>query len=90
MKSLLKKILINTLAIASVATFIPGLSYQNNINILLIAALALTLINIILRPIIKALLLPINIITLGLTGWLVNVVILFIATYIVPDFSIQL
>ena len=89
MKSILKKILLNTVAIAGVASFIPGLSYNHDLKTLLITALVLALINAFLKPFIKILFIPINIITLGLAGWLINVVILYLTTLVVSGFTIQ-
>lgn len=52
------------------------------------AALALFLLNTIAKPFLKILLLPINIITLGLFSWMIHVVIIFIALLVVPGFSL--
>lgn len=88
MKHLLQKILLNTLAIVAVSYIAPGLTYGQSLGTLLLAALVLAIINAFLRPILKILLLPINIITLGLMGWLVNVIILYLVTLLVPGFEV--
>jgi len=89
MKTILKKILLNTLAIGVVSQVAPGLSYGNDLKTLLTAALALALINAFLRPFLKILLLPITVITLGLMGWLVNVVVLYVTSLVVSGFEIM-
>lgn len=51
-------------------------------------ALALFMLNVVLKPFIKVLLLPINIVTLGLFSWIIHVVVIFLATLAVPGFSL--
>lgn len=89
MRTILKRILLNTIAIAGVASLIPGISYNQNLKTLLTAALVLALINSFIKPFIKILFIPINIITLGLAGWFVNVIILYLTTLAVSGFTIQ-
>jgi uncharacterized membrane protein YvlD (DUF360 family) len=50
--------------------------------------LALTVFESIVKPIVKLLLLPINILTLGLARWLVNVIGLYLVTIAVSGFRI--
>lgn len=53
-----------------------------------IAALVITLLNKIVRPILKIFFLPINIVTLGLFSVIIHVGLLWLATYLVPGFRI--
>lgn len=46
------------------------------------------LINMILVPILKILLLPLNLLTLGLFAWITNVLALFALTTVVSDFQL--
>lgn len=55
---------------------------------MVIASLVLTLLFSIVRPILKLLTLPINIITLGLFSSIINAVLLWLTTYLVPGFEI--
>lgn len=89
MKSIIKKILTNIIAISLVTYIAPGLSYDHNFKILITAAIVLSLVNIFIRPFLKILLLPLNIITLGLLGWFINVFILYITTLTVSGFTVQ-
>jgi uncharacterized membrane protein YvlD (DUF360 family) len=84
MKHLFRRIILNAIAIAIVAYLMPGLSYGDNLTNLLIAAAILALANAILKPFLKILLLPLNVITLGLFGWFINVIILYLVTMIGP------
>jgi putative membrane protein len=89
MKSLLQKLLINIISILVVAYIASGLSFGNSPKTLFIAALALAFANAILRPIIKLIFTPINLVTLGLFSWVINVLILYMVTLVVPGFNIQ-
>lgn len=88
MKSLIQKVVINLIAIFIASQLISGISWGNNIKTLILAAVVLSLANAFLRPILKLFFLPINIITLGLFGWLVNVLIIYLTTLIVPGFDV--
>lgn len=89
MRSFLKVLLLNTLALALVAHISPGVTYQNNLSVLLITALVLALANAIVLPFLKVLFIPINIISLGLLGWFVHVIILYGVTLLVAGFQIE-
>lgn len=89
MKSLLRSFLINTLAIFFAAQIITGLSYGHRWETLVSAGLSLTLVNLLVKPVIKLLTLPINLLTLGVFSWAVDVLMLFIVTLLVPGFSIS-
>jgi len=85
---LLKPIIVSIVTIAILAWLMPNISYGSNWITLIIAALVLTLLNKIAKPILKILFLPINIVTLGLFSTVINVLILWLATYFVPGFVI--
>lgn len=68
--------------------FLPNISYQNWV-ILIIAGVTLTLVQVIVKPILKLLLLPITIITLGLFSGVINVVVLWLVMALVPGFHID-
>lgn len=88
MKGFLRSILVSILTIAVLAYFMPNVSYNSSVTLIL-AAIVLTLLEKIVRPILKILFLPINVVTLGLFGLVINVFILYLATYFVPGFAIQ-
>ena len=69
------------------AWFLPNISYTDWVALGLFSVV-LTLINLILKPILKLLTLPINIVTLGLFSVVVNVALLWLALYLVPSFTI--
>lgn len=88
-KKYLKLLLINSASIWLVSRIIAGLTLQGGIQVLFTAGLVLTLVNLLIRPLINLLLLPINLITLGAFRWLVNVLVLWVVTLIVPQFKIE-
>jgi len=75
-------------AIGVLAYFLPGVSYQANLSTLAWAAMILAVFNALLKPVLKLILMPINFLTLGLAGWAINVLILYLTTLVVPGFSV--
>lgn len=88
MKRLLRFYLINLVALWIATQVIKGLVFTGGIQSLLTGALAFALINMILVPILKILLLPLNLMTLGIFSWLINVVALYALTTAVPSFRL--
>lgn len=88
MKRLLRSFVIHFVALWIVATFIGGISYGNNFQYLALAAGALMLADMLLRPLLNLLLLPFNLVTLGIFRWVSGVVTFYIATTLVKGFSI--
>ncbi|MCD8484094.1 phage holin family protein [Candidatus Woesebacteria bacterium] len=88
MKSVVRTILVTIFSILLLSWLIPQVSVANTVTLIL-AGVVLALLNLTLRPLLKVLFLPINIITLGIFGWVINVFILFLATWLVPGFAIQ-
>lgn len=85
---LLKPLIATGLTIFILAYLLPTVSYMDWTTLIL-ASLVLTLLNKIIRPMLKLLFLPINIITLGLFSLVINVAVLWLATYLVPGFNID-
>jgi putative membrane protein len=84
----IKAVISSILTIALLAWFFPNIRYNSSAT-LIIAGLVLTLLEKIIRPILKILFLPINVVTLGLFSLVINVFILYLATYFVPGFVIS-
>lgn len=76
-------------AIAIVANFIPGLKYTDGLKTLIIISIVLAIANIFVKPIIKLLTLPIELVTLGLFGILINAGMLYLTASLIPQFSIK-
>lgn len=88
MKTLLRYYLINLASLWVTTSLISGLSYSGGFRTLLFAGLVFTVINIILVPLLKILLLPLNILTLGLFAWITNVLALFVLTKMVSALTL--
>lgn len=89
MKTILRAIFLNLITLYIVTLFFPGITITHNPTTYLWAALVWTLLNKIVKPVIKLLLLPINLITLGLFSWVVNVITLFLLKYLISGVAIQ-
>lgn len=89
MKVFLRHILINLGALYLVNQIYPGFSIQPQLSILLTAAIVWFFLNKIVKPIIKVLLLPINLITMGFFSWAVSVLTLFLLKVVVVGVSIS-
>lgn len=89
MKAFLRAILINLLVIYLVDALYPGFSILHDVKTLITAAIIWLLLNKIVKPVIKLLLLPINLITLNLFSWAVSLITLFLLPLIVSGISIS-
>ena len=78
MKSLARHIFVNFLAIYLADLIYPGFSVSSTFKNLFTAAVIWFLLNKVVKPIIKILLLPINLITLNLFSWLIGFITLFL------------
>ncbi len=87
MKTLLRYFLINLVSLFAATKIIPGLIYTGGFKSLAIGALAFMLINFLLVPLLKLLFLPLNLLTVGLFSWLINVLAIYALTTI-SDFRL--
>lgn len=79
--------LILSAAVFAAAFFVPGIQVASVITAVIVAAV-LGFINTIIKPVIKILTLPINIITLGLFSLVLNGFFLWLISRFVAGFSI--
>lgn len=73
------------LSLAGLAWIFPGFQVKNIFLSLIIAALIFTAINILVKPILKLIFLPLNLVSFGMLRWVVNVFTLLILTLIVEE-----
>ena len=88
MKTILRFFLINLTSLWVTTIILPGLTYTGGLKSLALGAAAFMLINLILVPLLKILLLPLNLLTLGLFAWITNVLALYALTTAVSDFKL--
>jgi putative membrane protein len=91
MKNLLLRWLASALALLVVANVVPGIKVtgDNQVITLLITAAVLGLVNSFIRPIIMFFVWPINCLTFGLLGFVINVLMFQLTDYLVDDFKID-
>ncbi len=85
---LLVRWLLFALAIIFTAWLVPGIDVDNFQSAMLITVI-IALINIFIRPLIVFITLPINILTLGLFGLVINALLLMLAGYAAPGFEVD-
>lgn len=88
MKGFLRNIFINFFCLFLIAKAIAAVSYSESFLTLLWAATCLTFFNLLIKPVLNLLLLPINMLTLGAFRWVTNVLVLYSVTLFVKGFKI--
>lgn len=88
MKNILKSVIINSTAFYIASVVVKGFQFTGGVATLIIAGLAFTLINALVKPLVSLFLLPFNLITLGLFSWIINVIMLHLLTVAVPEIKI--
>ena len=84
----IKKIIVTSVALYGVTATIPGFSFDLSPANLLIITLTLLLLQFLAKPIIKLLLLPLNLVTLGAFRWLINLIIFYLLDTILIQLNI--
>jgi putative membrane protein len=79
----------NVAAIWVAAKLIDGVSYGDDAGTLLLAALVLTLANMLVRPLVTFLAIPLIILTLGIALFFVSLAMLLLTAWIVHGFAID-
>jgi len=82
------KIIIVALVVVGVSYFIPGISVTDYLTALLFA-LILGVVNVLVRPLVMLLSLPIRWLTLGLFTLIVNALMFWLASIVVPGIIID-
>jgi putative membrane protein len=91
--SLIIRLIVNAIALW-VATLIvsgvelEGASTQDRVITLLVVAVIFALVNVVVRPIVKILSLPLYVLTLGLFTFIVNALMLLLTSWIADQFDV--
>jgi len=80
---------LNVGALALASLLVDGVDFNSSLTTLLLAGLVFGLVNMLVKPIVKLFALPLIVLTLGLILFLVNVLMLYITSWVVSDFSID-
>ncbi len=78
----------NCVALLVAAAIIPAIGYGHDVGTLLLAGLALGIVNFALRPVVIVLTLPAVILSLGLALLLVNALMLWVTSKLVSGFQV--
>ncbi|MCL6561777.1 MAG: phage holin family protein [Firmicutes bacterium] len=87
----MRRILVRGLAAAIslwVVTRLPLGIQASSWATVLWAAVILGLVNLVVRPVVRLLALPLNLLTLGLFGWVINGLMLKLVSLLVPGFVV--
>ena len=74
-------------AVLAAAYLIPGITVSS-FGTALVVALVFGVINVFIKPVLKILTFPINLLTLGIFGLIINVLLFWVVTLVVPGFTI--
>ncbi|HUP82854.1 MAG TPA: phage holin family protein [Candidatus Limnocylindria bacterium] len=87
---LLMRVIINGIALILAVNFVPGVRAPGDILKLILLAVIFGLVNAYLRPIVKALSLPLTLVTFGLIGLVINVAMVLVAAAISDNLHLGL
>lgn len=82
------RILISALVVVLLAKVLPG-AWVNNYLTAILVALAISVLNVLVKPILILLTLPVTIVTLGLFLLVINALIIILADLLVPGFQVD-
>lgn len=82
------RLLVNALAVMVSAYLLPGVRVKDFVTALILAVV-LVLLNLLVKPILVILTLPVTIITLGLFLFVINAIIILLASHLVSGFKVD-
>lgn len=88
MTEIITKLIVNFVSLVAVTALFPGIHFDS-VGTILIAAAVLWLVNIVLKPVIIILTLPINILSLGLFTFVINTAMFYLVSAVVPGFRVD-
>lgn len=87
--SLLKRFIVNCIAVAAGALILPGIHIRNSFLSLIGVTLLLSILNTLLKPLLILLTIPVTIITFGLFLIVINAFIVLIAGNLIDGFAVD-
>lgn len=88
MKYLLRVFLFNTFALWITTEVVPGIRIQGDILTTLLGGGILSILMLIVKPMLKILFIPFNFLTFGIAGLFINVVVIYLLTFLFPEIQI--
>jgi putative membrane protein len=81
--------LFNVIALWVAAKLLADIGYDGNEWVLVVAALVFSVVNIFVRPVVILFTLPLVILTLGIALFFINLLMLYLTSWIVDDFTVD-
>lgn len=81
-------IVLNAVALIATAYVVPGF-HVDSFTTALVAAVVLGVVNAFIRPILAFVSAPITVLTMGLFSFVINAVVLYIVSFVVPGFRLD-
>jgi putative membrane protein len=88
-RALLIRWVSNVVALYVAAWLLSGVTYGDQWWMLLVAAAVFTVVNAWIKPVVALLSIPFIVVTLGIFYFLINVLMLYVTDWVVPDFEIS-
>jgi len=85
---LIINLILNTLAVAVAAYVLPGVFVESAVAALVVAIL-LGVVNVVVKPLLVLLTLPITVVTLGLFLFVINALMILLVDWLVPGFQVD-
>jgi putative membrane protein len=85
---ILMALIANPIALYLTAILVPGITFKGDLVTLFVAGLLLAVINMIVRPIAMFLSIPLLILTLGLFYFVLNGLLLWGASFVLPGYHV--
>lgn len=85
---LIIRILLTAVAVFLIAEFLPGVSVESYVTAIIVAVV-LAILNLIVKPILVILTLPVTILTLGLFLLVINAIIILLADSFISGFGVD-
>lgn len=85
--ALIMRLAINVFALLVVAYVVPGFRLES-LWAAVVAAIAIGIVNTLIKPILQLIALPLSILTFGITAFLINVALLYLTAMVIPGFEI--
>lgn len=90
LRIIFRPIFINLISVYIAAQVLSGIFvYIGGFQTLFLAAAIIAVANLIVRPVINLLLLPLHLLTLGIFRWIANLATLFLVTRFIPQITIH-
>jgi putative membrane protein len=88
MNNFLIRLILSSIAVLICAYILPGAEVDGFISAIVVAGV-LAILNVLVKPVLVILTIPITIITLGLFLLVINTVLVMLASWLVPGFTVD-